>query len=493
MMKKVIVIGAGISGLSAGIYALKNGFSCEIYEKNINAGGECITWKRKGYLIDGSISWLTGVKPGTAINDVWLETGAFRNEDITFSDVFSVINHKGRRLYWYRDTDKLAAHLKELSPEDSEVIDELIAIINDLSSFEVPAKKPMDIMNSAERRDHIKHMMQLFKALNKVSSLTTEEYTERFSSELIRKAILSFSFKDNLVQGVLVTLGALAGCHAGWPVGGSQRITDNMKACFLSLGGVLNCGKAAAEITVNDGRADGIILEDGTAVSGDYIVPTCDLDITLHKLLKSRYSDPVLDSFYTSEGFRTSSIAQVAFGVECDLSAYPSKMIYAVNKREIAGETIESVLFTHYCSEKDFAPEGCSIVKTGLTVYNYNKWCGLSREEYLRKKEEIKEAYLDYLYHFFPETKGKVVMCDVTTPQTYERYCGAYHGAYMGFMLTPATSKMYHSGIIKGLRGLYAAGQWFSVMGGLPDALVSGKSAIQRICANEGISFKGVQ
>lgn len=492
-MKKVLVIGAGISGFSAGIYALKNGFSCEIYEKNTNPGGECIAWKRKGYVIDGSISWLTGVKPGTAINDVWLETGAFRNEQITFSDVFSVIEHKGKKLYWYRDTCKLSAHLKELSPEDTEAIDELIDIINSLSSFEVPAHKPVDIMDASERRDHIKSMMQLFKAMNKVSSLTTEEYTERFSSELIRKALLSFSFKDNLVQGVLVTLGALAGGHAGWPEGGSQRITDNMKARFLSLGGVLKCGKAASEIIINDGRAEGILLEDGNSVYADYIIPTCDLDITLHKLLKGRYSDPVLDSFYTNEDFKTSSIAQVAFGVECDLSAYPSKMIFSLDECEIAGETINGVIFTHYCSEKDFAPDGCSVVKTGLTIYDYSQWYRLSREEYLKKKEEIKEAYLGYLYNFYPETKGKVVMCDVTTPLTYERYCGAYHGAYMGFMLTKATAKMFHSGVIKGLSGLYAAGQWFSVMGGLPDALISGKSAIQRICLNEGIPFSGVQ
>lgn len=492
MMKKVIVIGAGISGLSAGIYALKNGFECEIYEKNTNVGGECTAWKRKEYVIDSSISWLTGVRPGTAINDVWLETGAFRNEDIHFDDVFSVIDLNGQRLCWYRDIDRLENHLKEISPEDTESIEELVSIIRELRFFEVPARKPIDIMNAVERQEHMRHMMQIFKVLNNVSSLTTEKYTERFSSELIRKAILSFSFRDNLVQGVFVTLGALAGCHAGWPTGGSQRISDNMKQRFLSLGGVLYCGKPVSEITVTDDKAEGIVLEDGSCIRGDYIIPTCDLDVTLHKLLNGRYSDSVLDGFYTNSDFRTSSIAQVTFGVRCDLSGYPSKMIYVLDKSEVAGESLDSVLFTHYCNEKDFAPEGCSVIKTGLTIYDYNNWYGLTRDEYLRKKEEIRETYQRYLYRFYPETEGKVEMCDVTTPLTYERYCGAYHGAYMGFMLTPATSRMFHSGIIKGISGLYAAGQWFSVMGGLPDALVSGKSAVQRICVNECIHFLGV-
>ena len=69
--KKVIVIGGGIAGLSAGIYALKAGFEAEIYEKNTIPGGECIGWNRKGYHIDNCIHWLTGTLKGTELYDVW--------------------------------------------------------------------------------------------------------------------------------------------------------------------------------------------------------------------------------------------------------------------------------------------------------------------------------------------------------------------------------------------------------------------------------------
>lgn len=103
MKEKVVIIGAGISGLSAGIYAQMNGFDSEIYEQHIVAGGECASWKRKGYRIDGCLNWLTGTKQGTAIHDVWQEVGAFTDDDISYPEVFGVTQMRDKTLYWYRD------------------------------------------------------------------------------------------------------------------------------------------------------------------------------------------------------------------------------------------------------------------------------------------------------------------------------------------------------------------------------------------------------
>ena len=75
-MAKVIIVGGGIAGLSAGIYALKAGYDAEIYEKNPLAGGECMGWNRKGYHIDNCIHWLTGTDPKTGLWKTWKTVGA---------------------------------------------------------------------------------------------------------------------------------------------------------------------------------------------------------------------------------------------------------------------------------------------------------------------------------------------------------------------------------------------------------------------------------
>lgn len=51
-MKKTVIIGGGIAGLTAGIYLQKAGIQTEIYEKNKVPGGMCMGWRREGYFID---------------------------------------------------------------------------------------------------------------------------------------------------------------------------------------------------------------------------------------------------------------------------------------------------------------------------------------------------------------------------------------------------------------------------------------------------------
>jgi hypothetical protein len=62
--KSIIIIGAGLAGLSAGCYGQMNGYRTQIFEMHTTPGGLCTAWKRKGYTFDGCIHWLTGSRSG---------------------------------------------------------------------------------------------------------------------------------------------------------------------------------------------------------------------------------------------------------------------------------------------------------------------------------------------------------------------------------------------------------------------------------------------
>ena len=125
--EKVIIIGGGIAGLSAGIYAQLAGFETEIYEKNAIPGGECIGWNRKGYHIDNCIHWLTGTKKGTELYDVWKTVGAL-DDDMEYAPInaFYTSTYNGQKVTLWNDLKRTEEELIALSPEDEEEIKKFI-------------------------------------------------------------------------------------------------------------------------------------------------------------------------------------------------------------------------------------------------------------------------------------------------------------------------------------------------------------------------------
>ena len=104
---KIIIVGGGIAGLSAGIFAQKAGFESVIFEKHSITGGECTGWDRKGFHIDGCIHWLTGTKPETELYNLWVETGVLEDTGVYQPDIFTTVEHGGKTITLYRDLEKI--------------------------------------------------------------------------------------------------------------------------------------------------------------------------------------------------------------------------------------------------------------------------------------------------------------------------------------------------------------------------------------------------
>jgi len=62
MSKKVIIVGAGIAGLTAAVYTKRSGFDVTLNEQHSIVGGMCTSWKRKGYLFESAVHWRAGFR-----------------------------------------------------------------------------------------------------------------------------------------------------------------------------------------------------------------------------------------------------------------------------------------------------------------------------------------------------------------------------------------------------------------------------------------------
>jgi hypothetical protein len=129
--KTVIIIGAGIAGLSTGIYAQMNGYRSRIYELHTIPGGVLTAWRRKGYLIDGCVDRLAGSSPRyPRLYRYWQEIGLIQGRQIFDPEIFfRVEDRHGQAFNLYCDADRLEQHMLALAPEDEKTIREMCEAI----------------------------------------------------------------------------------------------------------------------------------------------------------------------------------------------------------------------------------------------------------------------------------------------------------------------------------------------------------------------------
>jgi len=494
-MKEILIIGGGISGLSAGIYAQRNGFKSTIYEKHSIVGGECTGWNRQGHHIDGCIHWLTGTKEGSKINQVWKETGAIGDIEIKSCNIFNTFEFDGITISLGSDLKKLKKELIDISPNDKAEVDKFISSIYTLQKMDIPTDKPMDLMSPLEMIKFMYSMKDIGKVMNEFSKIDCVEYGKKFKHPAIQKIFENSMPKGYTLSSLLFTLASFSDGNCGFPKGGSYGLAMRMKERYLSHAGNIKTNTSVSEIIVENNVAVGVILENGEKVFADYIVPTCDTHIVLNKLLKNKYEDKKFAMCYENPTkYPVNSIVYVAFAVDSDLSNYPSGIIFDSKPLKVGTQNVNYCGFKTYCHEPSFAPKGKTTIISPINQYaeDYVFWKEISKnkEKYNVEKKRISDEIIEIIEEKYPELKGKIKCLDVTTPLTYERYCGAYKGAYMSFTITSKAKSMMHNGKIRGLKKCYLAGQWLQPPGGLPIAVISGKFAIQRICNKEKIPFK---
>lgn len=492
-MEKIIIVGAGIAGLSAGAFGAINNFDVELYEMHYKAGGECTGWDRSGYHFDNCIHWLTGTKKGTELYKIWETVGALGNTEIYDFEYLYSFSIKEKKLYLYRDLERLKEQFLEFAPEDKNEILKLIEAIEKIQSTEIPTKAScsMSLVDSLKLIKSYSGLGKLFKEFNAIS---IEDYSKRFESNIIRKFILNSMPSNYSAISLIFMLGTFTSGNGAYPKGGSLAMSMRMANKLESLGGKINYKAKVKEIIIENGIAKGIQLKTGKKVYGDYIVAATDANVLMEKLLKGKYKDKVFDTEFNNPNvYKVHSSVDIGIGISCDLSSREHCASFEVKPFKCGTETVSRISLKHYCYEESFAPKGNSVVKISIVGDDYNYWSSLKavdKERYYEEKTRVGQDVILRVEDIYPEIKGKIEVYDIATPATYERYCGAYRGAWMGFDKTVDAKSFKHNGIIKGVKNLYVGGQWIMMPGGLPTACLSGKWAIEKICKDNKKKFK---
>jgi phytoene dehydrogenase-like protein len=490
-LKKVVIIGAGISGMTAGIYAKKSGFDVEIYEKHTIPGGECTGWDRKDYHIDNCVHWMVGCCGKSECNHIWKTIGAL-DDSVGLVSLNSMYRSElnGEQITLWKDIERTRKELLELSPEDADEINDLMDYCTLAKKVVIPADKPSELMKPLDVLKLASSSRATIKVFQHYAKMDTADLMEKFHHPLIRCLLSDFCAKESMAYSFPMAYGNFAAGDGGLPRGGSRAMAQRIAKTFTDLGGKLYCDRPVKRIVPGDGRAEGIELEDGTRVSADYIIPACDINFTYGKLLGETYHDPIVEEFQTNrEAYAIYGMFQAAFAVEMETNAIDAETILEAPYLEDFPGMHNRMTMKTYAYEPSFAPEGKQIVQVMLPMQEagYEFWKTLAQNPKVYRETKIALAVrlMEKVERRFPIYEKRLRLLDCWTPVTYERYCNAYKGYNQAFIPTKKSNSASPSPYVSGLDNVVLAGQWLSPPGGLPGAAIMGKFAVQRILKKE--------
>jgi phytoene dehydrogenase-like protein len=495
-MKKVIIIGAGISGLSAGCYAAMNGYEVRIVEAHSLPGGLCTTWMRKGYHIDGSCHSLVGSGPASSNHKIWRELGAIQGRRFVDYESFAGMTAlNGREFRLYTDIDRLERHMKELSPADAAPTEQFCRFVRRFADFNVPVGKPAELMGFLDGMKMMLGFLPFMKLFGELGSLTLESFAARFKDPLLRDGIRNANYgAPGLLMAIVMPLAWMSRKDGGYPIGGSLSLARAIEARFTSLGGTVRYDARVTKVLERYGRATGVRLEDGMEMEADCVIAACDMKSTLMNLLDGSRINPVHKELLDS-GTLIGPVTQVAIGADLDLSGSPAAQLEAFqlpNPISIGGRTVEWFNFKHYAYDPDMAPRGKSVL-ISMFLCDWPYWEKLKGDPaaYKAEKERTAETCIGALETRFPGIRAKVEMVDVATPLTYERFTGNWKGTHMTWQPSEEFQRRHPfiPKTVPGLDGFYLASMWTNAPGGLSGAAEVGRGVIQILCARDRKRF----
>ena len=492
MDKSIIIIGAGIYGLPAGCYGQMNGYDTRIFEQHTLPGGVCTSWKRKGYVFENCIHWLIGSGPGRFFNSFWEELGALQGKEIINHEEMFRVEDGDKTLILYSDLDKFKAHLKEISPQDSPFIEEMISDARKWAAADFPIDKATEVMTPLELIKLGWSMRSTMKIMKKYDSISCPELANRFKNPFLKKAfpLLLGTPPIYYSTAIITTLGCLDIGNAGFPKGGSLEFAKGIEKRYLNLGGKIDYRSRVEKIIVKDDRAVGVKLGDGSEHYADYVISAADGYSTIFDMLDGKYADEKIRGYYENLTL-TPPIVTVSIGVDLDLSNEPHWLLYYLDEQiSITDRKRDWIMVHNYSFDLTLAPAGKTMLNcTFETSFDY--WNDLlkDKKEYKVEKEKIANTVISELDKRFPGFKSKVEITDVATPTTWVRYTGNWKGAYQGWAFTPKNAAIRMKKTLPGLKNFYISGQWVSPGGGLPPGPMLGRHVIQIICKKDKRKF----
>lgn len=481
----VIIIGAGMGGLTAGALLAKDGLKTLIIEKHSIPGGYATSFKRKGFWFDSVLDAISGCHNGGWIWQALKRLGLEKEIEFTRLDPIRTDIFPDFRFDVKADIDLFISDLQSLSPKDAKAIPELFSIMKEI--HHVVVTLPADVI---WRDPRIEKKYPLF---HKYRRKTFKELLDEYVQDERVRAILCdrcafMGMPPSKVSAIgMSTMIITYGMNGGYRVKGlTQKLPDALAGSIKNNGGEIIYNTTADKIIIEDNRAAGVVTEDGRVFHAKKIVSNISakktfLDLVGKENLKDEFIDkiekmlPSVSFFLVYLGI---DMDLKKLGLEHSIGAYPSFNIektFSDFNSDICSPnaSFETIIYT--LTNPDMAPMGChSLILMTKAGYDY-------KENWKECKDREAERLIKMSERIIPNLSSHIVIQDSATPLTLERYTGNDKGAAFGWAQDIGHIGSNRLQIETPIKDLYLTGHWTIPGGGVESVVASGILAVRKI------------
>lgn len=319
-----VVVGAGHNGLTAAAYLAGAGLSTLVLERREIVGGCCVTEEIAPGCRVSTTSYIASMLRPEVISDLRLRDHGLRM--IPCDPAIQVPFPDGHVVPWWADRERAKAEFKKISSKDAEtfiqVDDKLKKLARYLQPFFMEPPPEIDTTSMSGWTD-------LFRVGRKFRGISSQEISQlisfltgslgefldhNYESDKIKTMFLANNvygkhggpYQPGTAIGLLFHLlgggeHELQGFY-GHVMGGMGAITQALAAAGQKLGVEIRTSAPVAHIDVRDGRARGVVLEDGTEIRARIVLSNADPKRTFLKMVAA--SELPNDFLHTIRGIK---------------------------------------------------------------------------------------------------------------------------------------------------------------------------------------------
>ncbi len=491
----VVVIGGGLSGLTAASLLAKRGLSVAVVEKSDQPGGSCGVFRRGETTFDQGSAMLYGFGERGFNAHRFVFNCLEEPIDVLKHDLLYVVNYEGERVRFYPDVERFSEELARVFPSQREAIARFYRDMTKLYQHVMVERPSYTTADETDPKDGLNGMLR-----HPVSYIRFLSYLNRSAKSLLQQYFTDpaiYNFFDKLtstycyatVEEAPAVLAAVmfVDNHVGgswYPAGSTLFLPGKLEKSIEEHGGDMYLCREASKILFADGKPSGVRLDDGTELSASDVVYSGTVWNLYEKLLDPAYTTPQRREWAKRQ---VPTYPSVVLYAEVDRAAIPEDTapveMLVGNPNRIDESEITVYLFSiddrSLCSEDAHA-----LMAIGPTFQN---WAEADDETYSRLKDLEQERLFGVLERRFPGISKSVRYAEVSTPRTIERYTMKNGGAVAGpkQMLGQHMFRRLHTKTEWDT--LYCCGE-STVMGtGTPTVTTSGLSAANAILKKRGL------